>query len=347
MYKSLLPSSDGTIHHEEISMSDYNGITFAKKQRKRWSKRLTKISQRVHEQIHHELLQQELHRSNTLILTTWSDGRMENIRSASWVEVMLYLFNDSHTPQSIECIIQKWLRVFNTDSVSLKLFWSRRINIEHKSSNNTVDSEYSQNNVFFPTRFMDSYKLYGGNARYERLKSEFFDALLHVDKGQRKSRKSRIAYHKGISHNGVWNRKWKSVQHFSVEDGTVMYWKEGLMEFGVKHWPLRYLQYTAMGELIDLIRTNRITKGELAHLGWYIQDKVEFLRNFCKEINNESDLNDLITTYYYFLRIHHIIQKTYKNVPQQILHLHFSEQEKREFGEVLSLFNALVDKLRV
>ncbi|MBP7847667.1 hypothetical protein KA013_00385 [Patescibacteria group bacterium] len=64
-------------------MSDYNGMSFVKKQRKRGEKRLAQISQRVHEQIHHELLQKELPRAGTLILTTGSDGRMENIRSAS------------------------------------------------------------------------------------------------------------------------------------------------------------------------------------------------------------------------------------------------------------------------
>lgn len=340
-------SSHDEIYHEEISMSGYNGMSFVKKQRKRGEKRLAQISQRVHEQIHHELLQKELPRSSTLILTTGSDGRMENIRSASWVEVMLYLFNDSHLPHSIESVIQRWLQTFNADSVSLKLFGTKRINLEFKSPNNTVDSEYSQNQVFFPTRFMDSHKIYGSNARYDKLKGEFYNALVGVHKSQRKSWRSRTTYHKNISLSGVWNRKWEPVQHFNAEDGVVVYGKKDSLEFGVKHGPLRYMQYTLMGELIELVRTGRITKGELAHLGWYVQDKVDLLRNFCKAINNERDFNDLIATYYYFLRIHHIIQKKYKSVPQQIIQLHFSDQEKKEFKEVLELFNGLISKMQV
>ena len=62
---------------------------------------------------------------------------------------------------------------------------------------------------------------------------------------------------------------------------------------------------------------------------------------------NEAYLNDLVHAYYYFLRIHHILQKKYKSVPQTMIRLHFDEYERQEFIDTLRLFNARVEQLTV
>lgn len=343
---SLSDSRNKDFYEDSLSLKNFKQEKFIEKLKKRGQKRLERMMQYVHNQLYHDL-ELGFHKQNTLILTTWSDGRRENIRDASGVEIMLYVFNQSHNPYSIGNIVNESLEQFNIHSVAPKLFGTKKVLIEHKSGDNAIDSEYMENPAFFPTRFLDSYKLYGGNARYEYLKNRYFEGLSTIDKKQRKSRKSRIRYHKNISFDGIGNRKGKPIEHFSPEQGYITYGKEWTLEYGIKHWPLRYLQYQIMQIIIDLVRNWSLGRTDLTNIHWFVKDKIEFLRNFDTMPTNEAYLNDLVHAYYYFLRIHHILQKKYKSVPQTMIRLHFDEYERQEFIDTLRLFNARVEQLTV
>ncbi len=62
-------------------------------------------------------------------------------------------------------------------------------------------------------------------------------------------------------------------------------------------------------------------------------------------MQSEEEEKFLIHAYYYFLHIHHMMQRKFVKEKKNIIYDFKSNDEKKEFYEVLERFNNLIEKL--
>jgi hypothetical protein len=97
-----------------------------------------------------------------LLVTTWSDGRMENVKNASSFQLLLYhLWSTKEA--IIDALIIHELQKHNKDTVDVRQPWRWWLALEVKNSRSPHYYEWLNHQIFFPSIFIDAYKMYGSS----------------------------------------------------------------------------------------------------------------------------------------------------------------------------------------
>lgn len=273
---------------------------------------------------------------NYTIYTIWSDWRMENMKRMSPWELILVSDNSEINRQLLD-ILDKWLHIFNKYTT-----YNLRNNIELQNSQCNplfyyFSWEHDKNiQVFFPTRFLDNQIIIDTSGEDENHRNNYIQWLSTLNSRHKKDRKRRISLHKNISK--YWENIWKDQIHKHFWD-QIHYSKSEWNEIWIKLWPLRYLQYTLMWTVLN------IPTEEVHTLFWQsTREKISLLRQHSRLwIQSEEDEKFLIQAYYYFLHIHHMMQRSFIKDKNPISYTFSSNDEKKEFYEILEKFNYIIE----
>ncbi|MDD2515903.1 MAG: hypothetical protein PHF46_02610 [Candidatus Gracilibacteria bacterium] len=290
--------------------------------------------------------------SGVNIYVTGSDGRMEsgiNLEGSFGSDFILYFDNISEDDKtaviSILDNIEKgkdninFLEIKNIDNIAL------------------YEGGHSQNqnskNLFFPSRFIDSNTLFGESGFYDILVKKFIESvktgigLKHIRSGGTWT--SKIKIHKNISETGKGNRQGKEITHFDLNEGIINFQESrtgGIPTLGIKMGSIRYLQYKLIYLILKLIENNKIDAQNFGNIGSFTADKIDFVRNFIDGLD-EGKIRDLTEAYYYFLKIHFLLQKQFKEIDKGSVKIELNSNQKEEFKDVLFTFNSLVKGLTI
>lgn len=314
------------------------------------SKRLKTMIAWAHEKIIPILEAYNIHQDDFILLLTGSDWRRENRKEASWVEMIAYTNRDLAKNMIIKITSEIWdlFMWYNRLSVTKKVYWTNKVEVEPKRFTNISNFEdpYTDYNVFFPSRFLDGALLFGSDLAYESLFALFQKDVVSAQASDMTTFKSRIKYAQDITLQWKRDFKWKSITHFDFEKNEIYYEKTAHLERWVKMWPLRYVQYKFCFLIVQLLRTQQINYKDLIWMNPFISDKIELIRNFIKWGIDESKITDLRTTYYTFLKIHHICQKEYRNSENGFTYM-FDTCESKLLREMTKTLSEIIQTLRV
>lgn len=102
-----------------------------------------------------------------LLVTTGSDGRWENIKNASNLELLLYHLSEENT-KVIDTLIIDELTKYNKDSTDVTTPGRWWLALELKSKQKPHYVEF-HGWIFSPSRFIDSYKMFGSDESRKEL----------------------------------------------------------------------------------------------------------------------------------------------------------------------------------
>jgi len=301
-----------------------------------------------------------------IIVTTGSDGRLENLPCGSGIELIVYKSPDLKIPNNLEEVLKSiiWYQIIDFNKKTLHhIAWiSPKLLIEVKTIRDGMSllfhgDDLNDKSQFFPTRFLDSKVLFGSWVKYKDLWNLIIQYIRTDKKGFKdllenfKSR--RIRYHKKISENGRGRFRWEKIFHFNLDKWELYYYKDESKEIGVKMWPLRYYQYKLAYLIYKFILlANELSKediDELINLNKNIKTKIEYLRDKVEWLPKaEWELKDFINIYYKFLYFHLLLQRSFKNNKAKnkiIFQLDYND--KQELLEQLDFSNKILKDLKI
>ncbi|MEF2175472.1 MAG: hypothetical protein V3575_03275, partial [Candidatus Absconditabacteria bacterium] len=242
-----------------------------------------------------------------------------------------------------------WLEKFNEKSLESKLSGYNKVDCDLVAFDD-VDNILFYNGdktLFFQTIMYDSILVYGNEIIYKAIKNYILELIKATPIITIERWKHRVRTHKKISLSGIGRRKNQDLKHFDVNEGKVFYEKSLEIETGVKIGPMRYVQYKTALLITNAIRKEKISIQEAENLPKFMGDRIEFLRNISSGLENENDIKDLINSYYYFVKLHHFLQKEYKKSPINTLEYELEGDEKAIFNEYLICLNKKMSRIQL
>ena len=246
--------------------------------------------------------------NNRVIVTTWSDGRLENLPDSSNLELIIYGENVNPNLRKI---------VSSLFSVQLKsISW---VNI-HPSEVEVFDLlknkliEDSESSQIFPTRFFDSKFLWGNYEKYEQLWYKFIEDLKNVNSKKIKQFYKKIAHHRKVL-DGLVTFRGEDVIYYDDKSKSINLYYESWKDSVFKQWILRVYQYMLARLIFMHIRKNDLTGSDVKDLITMpktIASKLDYIRDEIKNFDQyEGRVKEIIDTYYYFLNLHNKSKKYY------------------------------------
>lgn len=233
------------------------------------------------------------------ILTTWSDGRLEN-KPFAWVD------------SNIELVFVAWIAIpieIIAKDVASKVSFALD-NAETKTIGIDKFLLYQNNpDLVFPTRVWDSICLYGCN-EIELLMKETLSREIISHPASAGSFLKRLEQHKKMLKTGEWVFKWHKYKLYDLNTWVINY--DPLNHnSSVKGWPLRVVQYTLALALMRYIRDTAKHPGFVAELPQNIVDRLEYLKaNWLTKLNTH-DIDEIKYIYAFFLNLYHELQYKY------------------------------------
>lgn len=250
--------------------------------------------------------------NNRVIVTTWSDGRLENLPDSSNLELIIYW--DKLSPE-LEKIVSSLFSV-QLSSIKGVDIHSREIESFDLLKNKNL-IEYSGNWQVFPTRFLDSKFLWWNYEKYNKLWFKFVENIKTVDKSKLKQFYKRVSYHKKIIETGWNNFKGERLVFFDKDKRVIKLYYKSWKGWLFKQWPLRLYQYTLASLICKFIRKNDLPEQDIMDLKKMpktISNKLNYLRDKIKNFSSyEQFYKEIVDTYYYFLNLHNQSKKKFKN----------------------------------
>lgn len=317
-----------------------------------WEKRVNEIIKWLSRKIISNLELNNSIKNTCVAMITWSDWRFENIPCGSWLDVTIFSKTErerEYFPRLLRDVLWIWLEKFNEKTLESKLFGSKKVVcdlVSFDDVDNLLFYEWNKN-LFFPTRIYDSILVYGNEIIYKAIKNYILELIKATPKNTMESWRSRVRTHKKISFSGEWKRKNQDQKHFNINEWKVFYEKSFEIETWVKIWPMRYVQYKTALLITNAIRKEKISIQEAENLPKFMWDRIEFLRNITSGLENENDIKDLINSYYYFVKLHHFLQKEYKKSPKNTLEYEIEWDQKTIFNEYLICLNKIMSGIQL
>ena len=187
--------------------------------------------------------------SSIMLSTTWSDGRFEN-KAHPWVRSNLELqliTTIDHNPEKVDELISRIrdLVGFNIENIEHKKMWIDTLNLY----NNKPE-------LVFPTRFFDSIAFFDPSSIRSKLLEWISEEIIWNGKLTSKMY-DRFRAHKVTM--DTWEDKFhgKSYKSYDLDAWEFHYDPENFI-YGVKNWPLRYVQYLLAVSLMRYIRDTKL-----------------------------------------------------------------------------------------
>ena len=249
--------------------------------------------------------------STRVIVTTWSDGRLENLPNSSDLELIVYWENLSN---DLEKIVSS---VFSTELSSIPGVSLHASEVEAFDLLKYKLIQYSWNEQVFPTRFLDSKYLWWNYELYKQLWSRFVKELRNSKSSELQRFYKKIAYHKKILLHGKVKFKGKDIVYYDEDKKIVNLYNKSGHDTVFKQGALRTYQYVLARLIFKFIRRSNLTNqdiNDLINLPKTIASKLEYIRDEIKNINQyEEHLREIKDTYYYFLNLHNFSKKSFKH----------------------------------
>ncbi|EKE27989.1 MAG: hypothetical protein ACD_3C00111G0006 [uncultured bacterium (gcode 4)] len=254
-----------------------------------------------------QLLQNRKWYRNKIIMTTWSDWRLEN-KSHEWLrsnmefiivekpELEIY----SQHPKSAEDLCRVVSR-----NVSFLLDW---IELKTIGSDKLISFE-NDNNLVFPTRIWDSLPVWWNNELYSWLRRMVSEEILSNKKLSTYFKK-RLDVHNRAQKNWKSNFKNKKFEMYDLDNNLLFYDPENANEW-VKYWPLRVIQYSLALALMRKIRNIWAHPDFIDSLPTNILDRLDFFKDNWYAKLSQWEMDHIKYIYAYFLKIYHQLQFEY------------------------------------
>lgn len=269
---------------------------------------------------------------------TGSDGRVENTQYTSAIELILR-YKPWCALDRVKKIQQELMNIFkgyNEDSTAQKIYGTDKPAVILAPSDNGTLPYFNnpeRKMVFFPSRMIDAYPLYGDPIFWFR--EMLYKELQQIPQDDIDKRKSRVSSHRKLTETWTqtFNNGKKILTHFDLKTGNINYGKDQWLEIGIKMWPLRYVQYKLVEMICELVKNKKINQHEFQWIEPNMKDKMEFLRNHFHTNKDEESINLIINTYFECLQIHHHMQEQYKETPDNQIYTILPGNQAKEFHE--------------
>jgi len=260
--------------------------------------------------------------SNRVIVTTWSDGRLENLPDSSNLELIIYWEN---LTSDLEKIVSA---VFSTELSSISGVSLHASEVEAFDLLKYKLIQYSLNEQVFPTRFLDSKYLWGNYELYNQLWFRFVKELKNSKSHELKRFYKKIAYYKKVLWKGKVRFKGKDIVYYDEDKKIVNLYNKSWNDTVFKQGALRVYQYVLARLIFMFIRTSDLTDqdiNDLIKLPKTIASKLDYIRDEIKNFSQYEDhIKEIKDTYYYFLNLHNFSKKNFKH---QDISIHLSSDE--------------------
>lgn len=272
--------------------------------------------------------------SSIMLSTTWSDGRFEN-KAHPWVRSNLELqliTTIDHNPEKVDELISRIrdLVGFNIENIEHKKMWIDTLNLY----NNKPE-------LVFPTRFFDSIAFFDPSSIRSKLLEWISEEIIWNGKLTSKMY-DRFRAHKVTM--DTWEDKFhgKSYKSYDLDAWEFHYDPENFI-YGVKNWPLRYVQYLLAVSLMRYIRDTKLHPWFLDILPTNIIDRLSFIRDNTLSSKSSIEIDRMQWIYEFFLHIYHEMQ-----------YRHFSEwatefilEDQDALRDIRDMLNCLEKEYRV
>jgi hypothetical protein len=236
---------------------------------------------------------------NIMISTTWSDGRLEN-KAHPWVRSNLELqivTKNEHETEKVNELVER----------IEDLVWKNIENIEHKKLGIDAISLYNNNpDLVFPTRFFDSVTFFDPSMIRSILLEWMSREIISTWKLSSKMY-DRFRIHKKTMETGIDKFHWVAYEWFNINTWVIRYDPLNNV-FGIKNWPLRYVQYLLAVALMRHIRDSKMHPKFMDILPTHISDRLDFIYANWLSAKNKSELSTLQSIYEFFLHVYHEMQ---------------------------------------
>ena len=240
-----------------------------------------------------------LNPESIMISTTWSDGRLEN-KAHPWVRSNLELqivTTVEHDREKVSGLIERFKDLIGKNIE----------NIEHKRLGIDTISIYNNSpDLVFPTRFLDSATFFDPSWIRSTLLKRMTEEIASDGKLSSKMY-DRFRAHKRTMLTGIDKFHWKSYRGFDIDTWILNY--DPLRNiYGIKNWPLRYVQYLLAVAFMRYIRDSKTPPWFIDILPTHIFDRIEFISIHSLSTKNKNELSTLQSIYEFFLHIYHEMQ---------------------------------------
>jgi len=221
---------------------------------------------------------------NRVIVTTWSDGRLENMPRWSMLELVIYWEN---LDLNLEKIVSA---VFSAQLKTLKGVYIKPSEVEVHDIKKYPIMNYVNNikwkTMFFPTRFIDS-KFLGGNEKmYKNLWIKFIHEIQSINNKKIKEFSRKIADHKKTLETGKKKFKDTIIEYYNPVERTLNLYYKSKYDSILKNGPLRVYQYTLAKLMMVKWRKDGVSNTDIDYLikmDKNILSKLEYLRDDLKK----------------------------------------------------------------